>query len=62
MVLQAERILEKSQTLKGLNESYLREYLNLTNSDKSIPFYGNITLIFENNKAERVKEERLRKL
>jgi hypothetical protein len=64
MAMQAEKILEKSptQTLKELNERYLHDYLNLTNGDKSAPFYGAIILMFECNEAERVKEERLRKL
>jgi len=49
-------------TLKELNEWYLDKYLVMTKGDKSIPFYGSIILIFEHNKAEHVKEERMRKL
>jgi hypothetical protein len=60
MVPQAEEL--KVATLKELNERYLRDYLVLTNGDMSTPYYGAITLMFERNEAERVKEERLRKL
>jgi hypothetical protein len=60
----AEAILKHVEpvTLKELNEWYLDKYLILTKGDKSAPFYGNIILIFEHNEAERVKEERMRKL
>ena len=60
----AEAILKHAEpaTLKELNEWYLDKYLILTKGDKSIPFYGSIILIFEHNKAEHVKEERMRKL
>ena len=49
-------------TLKELNEWYLDKYLIMTKGDKSAPFYGSIILMFEHNEAERVKEERMRKL
>jgi hypothetical protein len=60
----AEAILKHVEpvSLKELNEWYLDKYLILTKGDKSAPFYGNIILIFEHNEAERVKEERMRKL
>jgi hypothetical protein len=69
MVMQSETLKELlkgispgKSPLKQLNERYLRDYLFLTNSDMTTPYYGAITLIFERNEAERVKEERLRKL
>jgi hypothetical protein len=69
MVIQSETLKELlkeitpgKNPLKELNERYLRDYLILTNGDKSAPFYGAIILMFECNEAERVKEERLRKL
>ena len=69
MVIQSETLKELlkeitpgKNPLKELNERYLRDYLILTNGDKFTPYYGAITLIFERNEAERVKEERLRKL
>ena len=64
VVNQAEAILKHREpvTLKELNEWYLDKYLIMTKGDKSAPYYGNITLMFEHNEAERVKEERMRKL
>jgi hypothetical protein len=61
---EAEAILKRAEpvTLKELNEWYLDKYLILTKGDKSAPFYGNIILMFEHNEAERVKEERMRKV
>ena len=60
----AETILKHVETvsLKELNEWYLDKYLVMTKGDKSAPFYGSIILMFEHNEAERVKEERMRKL
>jgi hypothetical protein len=60
----AEATLKHAEpaTLKELNEWYLDKYLVMTKGDKSAPFYGSIILIFEHNKAEHVKEERMRKL
>jgi hypothetical protein len=64
LVNQAEAILKHREpvTLKELNEWYLDKYLIMTKGDKSVPYYGNITLMFEHNEAERVKEERMRKV
>jgi hypothetical protein len=64
VVNQVEAILKHAEpvTLKELNEWYLEKYLVLTKGDKSAPYYGNIILMFEHNEAERVKEERMRKL
>jgi len=64
VVRAAESILKHVEpvTLKELNEWYLDKYLVMTKGDKSAPFYGSIILMFEHNEAERVKEERMRKL